>query len=270
MKKTCYLLLIFWTSAFFSSCATKNRTQFKRDPYISWLQENQLKHPSILDVRAQFPGGNDALAEFLKHNIKYPDEAREKGIQGVVSFSFIIEKDGSVSNAKVRNDSNTRGGISEEIIRVIEQMPKWKPGIINREPVRVGMAVPVEFSLNESSAIVIPPVFDEETRAFYFPHQDRVSPQFPGGEEARVRYLINNVRYPDYARANDIQGTVVLAFIVEKDGRVSNVEVLRSVDKRLDREAVRVVRRMPRWTPGTADGKPVRVSFSMPIAFRLR
>ncbi len=94
-------------------------------------------------------------------------------------------------------------------------------------------------------------------------------PSFPGGEEARMKYLIDNLRYPQMAREAGIQGTVFVTFVVERDGSVTDVRVLRGIGGGCDEEAVRVVRNMPRWEPGRQRGQPVRVQFNMPIRFVL-
>lgn len=94
-------------------------------------------------------------------------------------------------------------------------------------------------------------------------------PQFPGGEEARQRFLEENLRYPQMAREAGIQGTVFVTFVVETDGSVTDVQILRGIGGGCDREAVRVVEMMPRWEPGRQRGQPVRVQFNMPIRFRL-
>lgn len=96
------------------------------------------------------------------------------------------------------------------------------------------------------------------------------APSYPGGDGAMMAYLANNVQYPLVAAENGVQGRVVVEFIVEKDGSLSDVKVKRSVDPSLDREALRVVKSMPRWNPGKKDGQPVRTIFSMPVTFRLQ
>jgi protein TonB len=94
-------------------------------------------------------------------------------------------------------------------------------------------------------------------------------PSFPGGEEARIRYLNDNIRYPQMAREAGIQGTVFVTFVVERDGSVTDVRILRGIGGGCDEEAVRVVRNMPRWNPGRQRGQPVRVQFNMPIRYVL-
>lgn len=93
-------------------------------------------------------------------------------------------------------------------------------------------------------------------------------PSFPGGMGAQMRYLLENIKYPKEAEMKGIQGRVLCSFVVEKDGSITDVKVLRSVDPSLDAEAVRVIKAMPRWIPGKWNGKPCRVAFILPINFK--
>ena len=95
-------------------------------------------------------------------------------------------------------------------------------------------------------------------------------PSFPGGPSALMQYLSSNIKYPVVAQENGVQGRVVVSFVVERDGSITDVQVARSVDPSLDREAQRVVRNMPRWIPGKQNGQAVRVKYNVPVAFRLQ
>lgn len=94
-------------------------------------------------------------------------------------------------------------------------------------------------------------------------------PEFPGGKEALRSYVASSINYPVEAEKAGIQGRVHTAFIVEKDGRVTGARAMTSVDPQLDAEAIRIIKNMPRWTPGMQDGKPVRVKYLVPVTFRL-
>ena len=96
-----------------------------------------------------------------------------------------------------------------------------------------------------------------------------VQPEFPGGTTAMLQWIQQNMRYPQSALDEGIQGRVFVRFIVEKDGSISNPEILRGVNTALDNEALRLVRAMPKWTPAKMNGQPVRFRFTMPITFRL-
>jgi len=96
-----------------------------------------------------------------------------------------------------------------------------------------------------------------------------VYPRFPGGDDARLYFLRKNVRYPEAAQKKLIQGVVMVIFIIETDGSMSNIEITKGIGGGCDEESLRVARSMPRWDPGKRSGRPVRVMVRMPIVFRL-
>lgn len=95
-------------------------------------------------------------------------------------------------------------------------------------------------------------------------------PEFPGGNTAMMKFLGDNIKYPVIAQENGIQGRVICNFVVEKDGSITDVQVVRGVDPSLDREAMRVIQQMPRWKAGKQRGQAVRVRFTLPVVFRLQ
>ncbi len=95
-------------------------------------------------------------------------------------------------------------------------------------------------------------------------------PEFPGGMDALKKYIADHIKYPELAKENRIQGTVYVRFIVERYGGISNIKVIRSIDPVLDREAVRVIRSLPKFKPGMQNGHPVRVWFTIPVEFKLQ
>ena len=107
----------------------------------------------------------------------------------------------------------------------------------------------------------------EETKVFDVVEE---MPQFPGGNSALMEYLGKNIKYPVVAEENGIQGRVVCTFVVERDGSITDVKVVRGVDSSLDKEAVRVVKSMPRWIPGKQNGSAVRVKYTLPVTFKLQ
>ena len=120
---------------------------------------------------------------------------------------------------------------------------------------------------------VAPPVEvveDEEPEDVIFVVVESM-PEFPGGAQAMYKYLSENVKYPVIAQENGIQGRVICQFTVNKDGSLVDIEVVRSGgDASLDKEAVRVIRSMPKWKPGKQRGKPVRVKYTIPVNFKLQ
>lgn len=107
---------------------------------------------------------------------------------------------------------------------------------------------------------------EEENPVFFIVEE---MPEFPGGDAALRAYIAQSVKYPQIAQENGIQGKVYVNFVVGKDGSISNVKIARGVDPSLDKEAIRVVTALPKWKPGKQGGKPVRVSYTVPINFVL-
>lgn len=116
-------------------------------------------------------------------------------------------------------------------------------------------------------APVAAPVEEEEEQQIFVVVEKM--PEFPGGEDAMRRYLARNIRYPLIAQENGIQGRVICQFVVNADGKIVDVQVVRGVEASLDEEAVRVIKSMPAWTPGKQGGKSVRVKYTLPIRFKL-
>ena len=108
---------------------------------------------------------------------------------------------------------------------------------------------------------------EEETKVF---DVVEVMPQFPGGDAELMKYLNTHIKYPAIAEENGVQGRVVCTFVVERDGSITDVKVMKSVDPSLDKEAIRVLKSMPKWIPGKQNGSAVRVKFTVPVTFRLQ
>jgi periplasmic protein TonB len=108
---------------------------------------------------------------------------------------------------------------------------------------------------------------EEETQVFFIVEE---MPEFPGGEAALRQYIANAIKYPVIAQENGIQGRVYVTFVVNTDGSIADARIARGVDPSLDKEALRVVNELPKWKPGKQRGKPVRVSYTVPINFVLQ
>ena len=108
---------------------------------------------------------------------------------------------------------------------------------------------------------------EEENKVFDVVEQ---MPSYPGGMGALMQYLSSNIKYPAIAEENGIQGRVICTFVVERDGSITDVKIAKSVDPSLDKEAMRVVSKMPKWIPGKQNGSAVRVKYTLPVTFRLQ
>lgn len=172
------------------------------------------------------------------------------------SFSYNITANGSIyikiDNVKMKEEkitwqTNPDGVILEDLFFQLQSDSLKYDELVNWNP-------------NEES------VYNEVNEI------DKVDekPSFPGGESAMKSYLNSNVKYADVAQENGVQGRVIVESIIEKDGSMSDVKVIRSVDPSLDREALRVVKAMPKWTPAKLKGIPVRTKCTTPVVFRLQ
>jgi len=174
--------------------------------------------------------------------------------------------------------------VPEEIIPITEQKVKPPPPPPPKQVVKINVVdddikvdddinIDVEADQNTEVQEYIPPVkveeeeSSDETQIFAVVES---MPEFPGGEAALYKYLAENIKYPQMAKESGIQGRVFVTFVVEKDGSVTDVRVLRGIGGGCDEEAIRVVKNMPRWTPGKQRGKAVRVQYNLPVKFTLQ
>ena len=206
------------------------------------------------DQQPQFPGGETALLKYLQENIKYPPKALKDSIQGRVVVQFVVDKAGKVGEVKVVRSVNK--DLDDEAVRLIKTLPKFYPGRQNGQAVAVWYTLPVTFKLQDK--LELEKSKDVEVKA-----------EFPGGEEALSQFLKDHIKYPPKAAKKRIQGRVEVAFWIDKSGKVHDVKVVESVDKDLDKEALRVCRLLPDFIPATVNGEPVEVLFKLPIKFNI-
>ena len=239
----------------------------------------------VVEHMPEFTGGGmPALMEYLSKNIKYPEAAMKKGIQGRGIVQFVVEKDGSITNVKILRSVDPE--LDKEAVRVVSAMPKWKPGTQRGEAVRVRFTVPVMFRLTEDKTPVkyapIENKINELVVVGYAPEGTTVPeegtifevveqmPEYPGGMPAMMEFISKNIKYPAAAQQAKIQGRVTIQFIVNTEGNIINPRVLRSADPLLDAEAIRLTTIMPKWKPGMQRGQAVNVKYTVPIMFRLQ
>ena len=233
-----------------------------------------------------FPGCEDAenrrdcfqqqMQKHIGKNFNYPEEAIEKGIQGRVNIMFIIQKDGSIGNVRMRSPDKI---LEAEAARIISLLPKMAPGEHKGKKVRVPFSIPITFKLEGKK---------EREITWKENHDDSVDvpfavievvPVFPGCEDAEdkrdcfkammQKHIGKNFRYPEEAQEKGIQGRVNVMFTIQEDGSIGNVRK-RGPDKILEDEAARIISLLPQMTAGENGGKKARVPFSIPITFNLK
>ena len=241
-----------------------NQIPFTQTESVSTKAPDNDSIYNIVEVMPEFPGGMDKMANYLSENIKYPEEAKDKGISGRVFLSFVIEKDGSVTDVKVMRSVDPI--VDNEAVRVVKAMPKWKPGTMKGKPVRVSYVLPISFKLDESAMTA-----KKSNEKIY--ETPETMPEYVGGTEAMIKYLQDNIAVPEKYKEMEAkaQYRVMVKFVVEADGSVTEVETVKPEPSKqdLNDEAVRVVKGMPKWKPGTMDGKPVRVRYLLPVTYKL-
>ena len=231
---------------------------------------------NIVEQMPEFPGGVAEMMTYLSGNIKYPEEAKDKGISGRVFIGFVVEKDGSVNQVKVMKGIG--GGCDDEAVRVVKAMPKWKPGMQKGKPVRVSYMLPISFKLDEGDKSPEEQM-EQALEKAKKPNKDGVyqiaetMPEYPGGMDGLRTFIQENLTVPEKYKDMDTKAEyrVFVQFVVAEDGSITNVELLKPEPSKqdLNDEAVRVVKGMPKWKPGTVDGKPVKVRYTLPVHFRL-
>lgn len=174
--------------------------------------------------------------------------------------------------------------VAEEIIPITEQKIKPPPPAPVAQVVKINIveddvevddniSIDVEADQNTEVQEYVAPVKVEEEESAEEVQIFMVvesMPEFPGGESALYGYLAENIKYPQMAKESGIQGRVFVTFVVERDGSVTDVRVLRGIGGGCDEEAIRVVQNMPKWTPGKQRGKSVRVQYNLPVKFTLQ
>jgi TonB family protein len=262
---------------------------------VFWIPQDTIKQPTLTsqaiandsvfeftEVKPEFPGGDKALRLFVQTNVRYPIEAHKKGIQGRVVVQFVVGKDGSITDAHIVRSAAPV--LDDEALRVVKAMPKWIPGMQQGQPVSVRYTHPFTFRIEKGDVrnaqvpknselpqdtIVQPVLTSEIVDGEPVYEVAEIMPEFPGGNDELMKFLAKNLRYPIEAHKKGIQGRVRMRFIVRKDGSLINAVVVDSVHRLLDNEALRVVKKMPKWTPGSNKGVPVNVSYTVPLTFRL-
>lgn len=247
------------------------------EPFVTtaYKEEPVEEMPSGV-VMPQFLAGN--VQDYIARHVQYPEEALKNKVEGKVYVQFVIDTAGNVVEPKVIRGVSPE--LDAEALRVVSEMPAWKPGKLNGKLAGVSFILPVNFALPGSAKVddadvesILSQAADAAEEEGAVVEQGEVykvvedMPQFPGGNA--FRYLAQHIRYPEEAVKNGIEGIVYVQFVVDKDGKIVEPKVVQGVCPELDAEALRVVSGMPAWKPGMQRGKPVAVSFVLPVVFHL-
>lgn len=216
-----------------------------------------------------------AMRQYVKDSLRYPDDAPAKGLSSSIVVRFIINKQGEIENPTLVRKGHP--ACDAEALRLVKAMPKREP--TGRSACYM---LPITFSPNKlknaDKEVAIPSsCTDQEEECA--PSRNEVYEEgddglemasFPGGMQSLFQFIGSNLQYPVEAQDSGIQGRVVVQFLVEKSGEISDIKLRRSVHPLCDKEALRVVKMMPKWYPAKMKGQLVRVNYILPIIFRLK
>lgn len=214
------------------------------------------------------------MNKFISGTLRYPADAVERNVQGLVVYTFVVEKDGTLTNFDLihRADSS----LDKEALRILQAMPPWRPAKYKEQVVRSKSYVPMYFRLNKNartvaraatnSANAIGKTNPEIANSEVFSIVDKM-PQYPYGEKELAGFIAHQLRYPKEARQQGVEGRILCSFIVAADGSISNIEVVQGLHSQLDNEAIRVLSLMSKWIPGENNGEKVNVKCLLPIDF---
>ena len=247
-------------------------------------------------LRPSFPGGYKALQEFIEKEKKHPDEALKKREAGAVYVVFTVDTLGNIVRPRVA--TSVSPSLDREALRIVRKMPKWIPAKEGNKKINMDFTVIIRF--------YAPPDPDEiffkldcglpkelEAPADINKIYDVVD-TYPSFQGDLMTYLYNETRYPAIAEGTGASGYSVVKFVVERDGSISHIKIVRSLVSRsaipiidsmtaeyrqkakahnralqaMDEEAVRVIKAMPKWNPGKYHDTVVRVSFLVPVPFK--
>jgi TonB family protein len=226
----------------------------------------------VVETPPTFPGCEDLtdasdrnncsqkkMMEYVFENVKYPSEAKSKGVEGLVVISFIVEKDGSVSSPKVVRSVDP--SLDQEALRVVKNMPLWNPGKQRGKPVRVQYNMPFRFKLDEKDKEALIPA--------YFPSCAKAQDRKKCSSEVIMKHLIGNLKYPEDAKKEGIQGNVVVKVLIDENGKVEAKEVVKSLNPSCDQAAIDAINSLPKMVPARKGKKTVATEMVLPISFRM-
>ena len=227
----------------------------------------------IDDQKAKEDCAKKKMLEFIYTNLRYPKEAREKGVSGMAVVQLIVERDGSISHASIIK--NPGAGTGKEVQRVVESMPKWIPGKQSGKTVRVVYTLPVKFKLQDDS-----PKGKKPIAATNIAKEVDQLPLFPGTDTKEestnglLNFVFKNVKYPKDAAQNNIEGIALIKFMIGTNGEIGKIKLVKSPGWGIDEEVLKLMDEMKEigepWTPAKVGDKSVAYEYVLPVKFKLQ
>ncbi|MDF7813183.1 TonB family protein [Hymenobacter sp. YC55] len=254
------------------------------------LAQQKLKYPKpepdqIYDAVAQpaVPiGGVEAYAQYLADNQQYPTAALQRGAAGTVEVTFVVEKTGVISNVAASKPVDPL--LDAEAVRLIKGGPKWTPAQHKGQKVRQRVNIPIAFQIplgaggpapatEPDAAGTTPAGAPKPAGNTTKTGATIITPDQParpvGGTEAFFEWIQKNQQYPALARQRKVEGKVMVEFVIQKDGSLTDAKVVKPLGSGLDQEALRLIKIAPKWTPASYQGQPLKQKMVLPVLFQL-
>lgn len=250
MRKLLFATIVFLAIQFVSAQETTTDSKTTDSNNFIYNLDEIKKIP-------EFPGGMNEFYNFIRKNYNAPS----KTLSDKVLVRFIIEKDGSLSSFKVLKSVNYDS--DKEAVRVLSICPNWIPGEKNGQKVRCKLTLPIS-KLIYNYQIRTDSAQQSLKGVVYNSAGIEKKPEFPGGIEKFYEFIRNNYIAP----SKGVKGNVYVTFIIEKDGSLSDIKVLRDLGYGTAAEVIRVMSKCPNWIPGEQKGQKVRTTYSLPIPIK--
>lgn len=256
-----FVLLLALAPAGLTTVVAQQKLKYPKQPAASEIYDAVEKPAVPL-------GGVEAYAEYLADKQQYPTAALQSGTQGTVTVNFVVEKTGSISNVTVAQPVSPE--LDAEAIRLIKGGPRWTPAQHRGGVVRQRVNVPITFQIpanaGGTAAALGGAAAEGSTTQIVTPDQ----PARPvGGTDVFFEWIQQNQKYPALARQRKVQGRVMMEFVVQKDGSLTDIKPIKRMGSGLDEEAIRLIKAAPKWQPATYKGQPMKQKMVLPVVFTL-
>jgi len=255
MKKVFLIFISVFTCAVLKAQTADSVTnKFNKIPFLRF------------DVFAKFPGGH--FEEYIEKNIRYPDGLAQN-VNGESVIAFSVDSDGNVVNVQLLK--NLSPAVDGEVMRVFNASPKWIPAKLKGNNVKVNIGIRLMIETDNAAKSIKATEYKYPVKTFVYDENTiytavSVPPKFPGDIDSLHNYLEKNIVYPAKQLKEHIGGSVILSFVIEKDGSLTDIKAVRSPDEQFSEEAIRIMRPI-KYINGSQNGRPVRVMYFMEIKF---
>jgi Na+-translocating ferredoxin:NAD+ oxidoreductase RnfG subunit len=231
------------------------------------------------NVKASFPGGEAKFREYVQREIQYPISCHDQGVNGIVVLRFIIDSKGKISDIKVIEEVKTCPLFTNEVIRILQKSPRWVPGQINGRFIRSLREIDFDISslkgdepMNKVGNTIGLPMDYLDNDSNQIELKPNVKASFPGGEAKFREYVQRTFQFPVRCQDYGINGYVVLRFIVDSKGEISDIKVIEETKTcpEFSSEAIRILQKSPRWVPGQVNGRFIKSYREIPIRLSVR